>query len=338
MKGPLISIVVPIYNAEEYLDRCLRSILKQNFHSFEVVLVDDGCTDASSLICERYSSTDSRFRLIRQSHSGVSAARNAGLNLCAGKYIMFVDADDELPEGSLSVLAEGNEDHDLVLGGYIPFFDNLPAEEVLPRRSYSYTKDEIPLFFEENASSDYPLYGAPWAKLYKRKLIKTYFKSDLSHAEGKLFFLEYLCRCRSVRTIAEPLYVYNMRPDSIGNDNTSDEYIKQLFAFLPEYDGLITRLTQEFPDSSAIAGLYHNDLIENYIFKILNIFRKRNSVHLNKSNISLLYSYLSKDEHLNFANLPFSQSGNLLLYKIGKLDLSVYVYKFFAKFLGRKDD
>ena len=76
-----ISIVVPVYNAEDYLDRCLHSILDQEFSSYEVILVDDGSTDASSLICDRYSSTDPRFVTLHQPNKGVSAARNAGINM-----------------------------------------------------------------------------------------------------------------------------------------------------------------------------------------------------------------------------------------------------------------
>ena len=87
-----ISIIVPVYNAEEYLDRCLHSVLDQEFPSFEVILVDDGSTDSSPLICDRYSGTDPRFLTIHQKNSGVSAARNAGLNLAQGEYVMFLDS------------------------------------------------------------------------------------------------------------------------------------------------------------------------------------------------------------------------------------------------------
>ena len=96
-----ISIIVPVYNAEEYLSRCLDSILEQDMTSYEVILVDDGSTDSSSLICDRYSATDPRFRTIHKPNGGVSSARNAGLNLAKGEYLMFVDSDDYIADDML---------------------------------------------------------------------------------------------------------------------------------------------------------------------------------------------------------------------------------------------
>lgn len=89
-----LSIIIPVYNAEEYLDRCLVSVIEQSFSSYEVILVDDGSTDSSPLICDRYSATDPRFRTIHKKNGGVSSARNAGLDLAKGEFIMFVDSED----------------------------------------------------------------------------------------------------------------------------------------------------------------------------------------------------------------------------------------------------
>ena len=85
-----LSIIVPVYNAEDYLDRCIVSILEQDFASFEVILVDDGSTDSSPMICDRYSATDSRFRTIHKANGGVSSARNAGLDLAKGEYVILL--------------------------------------------------------------------------------------------------------------------------------------------------------------------------------------------------------------------------------------------------------
>ena len=116
-----LSIIIPVYNVEEYLDRCLGSILDQDFTSYEVILVDDGSTDSSSLICDRYSSTDPRFITLHQSNKGVSAARNAGKNMAQGEYLMFLDADDALLPYALDSLADSATGEDVVLGGYATF-------------------------------------------------------------------------------------------------------------------------------------------------------------------------------------------------------------------------
>ena len=96
MEGIKLSIIIPVYNAEKTLDRCLNSILDQEFDSFEVILVDDGSKDASASICDRYAVSDSRFVVKHQSNSGVSTSRNAGLDMARGEYVMFVDSDDAL--------------------------------------------------------------------------------------------------------------------------------------------------------------------------------------------------------------------------------------------------
>ena len=113
-----LSIIVPVYNAEEYLDRCLVSILEQDFSSYEVILVDDGSTDSSPLICDRYSATDPRFRTIHKENGGVSSARNSGLDLAKGEYVMFVDSDDALIPDSLEMLFEHMTGQDFAVGGY----------------------------------------------------------------------------------------------------------------------------------------------------------------------------------------------------------------------------
>ena len=92
--NPLISVIVPVYNAQDYLERCLRSLADQDYPDFEVLLVDDGSTDRSGGICEDWSGKDPRFIACRKENGGVSDARNYGLDSCSGEYIAFVDADD----------------------------------------------------------------------------------------------------------------------------------------------------------------------------------------------------------------------------------------------------
>ena len=128
-----LSIIIPVYNAEEYLDRCLTSILEQEFVSYEVILIDDGSTDSSPLICDRYSATDSRFRTIHKKNGGVSSARNAGMALAQGEYVMFVDSDDRISPDALTVMSDAaRQDPDFVLGGVDIYQDDILYGPVLP--------------------------------------------------------------------------------------------------------------------------------------------------------------------------------------------------------------
>ena len=99
-----ISLIVPVYNAQEWLEHCLDSIASQDFESWQAILVDDGSMDGSGEICDRYASSDSRFIVVHKENAGVSAARNDALDMAAGEFIMFVDSDDALLPGALRLL------------------------------------------------------------------------------------------------------------------------------------------------------------------------------------------------------------------------------------------
>ena len=143
MDKNMVSIIIPVYNAEEYLDRCLGSVLAQDFTSYEVILVDDGSTDSSPLICDRYSATSARFRTLHKPNAGVSSARNAGLDIAEGAYVMFVDSDDALAPGALSSMIKDVSGEDMLLGGYSVYVDGIPVKDVCPLRAASYCRDEM---------------------------------------------------------------------------------------------------------------------------------------------------------------------------------------------------
>ena len=154
-----ISIVIPVYNAEDYLERCIQSILAQNFSSYEVILVDDGSSDASSLICDRYSATDPRFRTIHKPNGGLSDARNVGVAHATTDYIIFIDADDIFDNGfaleKLKIALE-NDPRNQVIGGN--FLEVQRAED-----------DNIIYFFDHNENLVW-VFG----KIYKRKFLNKY--------------------------------------------------------------------------------------------------------------------------------------------------------------------
>ena len=120
MNTPFISIVVPVYNVERYLPRCIESILRQTYTNFELILVDDGTPDRSGIICDRYAERDSRIRVIHKENGGVSTARNTGIDAAKGEWITFVDSDDWVSDEYLKTLTTHlhNNSYDLVIGGF----------------------------------------------------------------------------------------------------------------------------------------------------------------------------------------------------------------------------
>lgn len=328
-----ISIVVPVYNAEEYLDRCLHSILDQEFTSYEVILVDDGSTDASWLICDRYSSTDPRFITLHQPNKGVSAARNAGINMAQGEYVMFLDADDALLPDALESMVTSASGEDVVIGGYGVFINNVPSSEVMPADTVSYKGHDYARFFEDNLLPYCELLDAPWAKLFRTKAIRRIrFNEDMDYAEDKLFVFEVLSKCTSILTVSKAVYGYYKRPGSLGSDISSDQHIRKLQIFLQRYVPLISVLCERCPSVATVQYLYHNDVVSRYLCRILNIFATRDSEMLNEETLSWVYSMMDADKNLGGVfSLRIGQVPNMYLYRKRNISKSIKRYKFFQK-------
>jgi glycosyltransferase involved in cell wall biosynthesis len=323
-----ISIIIPVYNAEEYLDRCLHSVLDQEYPSYEVILVDDGSTDSSGLICDRYSSTDPRFVTLHQPNKGVSAARNAGLDIARGEYVMFLDSDDALLPYALDTLIENLADEDVVIGGYGTFIENLPRKETKPEATKSYKGNAYNYFFQENILPNCELLDAPWAKLFKMKAVgDTRFDESLSYAEDKLFVFEVLSKSSSALTVSAAVYGYYVRAGSLGSDLSSDNHIIKLRQFLPKYIRIVSKLGTRFPSVPKVQGLYHEDVVGRYVCRILNIFTTRETELLDNDYMSWVYSLMDADKRLGVFSLRAGQIPNLILYKIGKVTFSIKVYR-----------
>jgi len=326
-----LSIIVPVYNAEDYLDRCIVSILEQDFASYEVILVDDGSTDSSPLICDRYSATDPRFRTIHKKNGGVSSARNAGLDLAKGEYVMFVDSDDALLPDALDVLFEGLSGEDIAVGGYTVYIEDTPGREVLPRRNRSYREEDMNKFYADNIRKNCEMLDAPWSKVFRRKAIgELRFCEDLSYAEDKLFVFTFLAGCSSAYACAFPLYAYHVRAGSLGSDVCSDRHLMQLRRFLPAYARVLSDFSARYPSNRKINALYHKDVVGRYLCRILNIFLSRRTQLLDADYIGWVYSMMDADKELGIFSVRTGQVFNILLYKIGNRKFSVGVYRICA--------
>ena len=194
MEQPLISIIVPVYNAEPYLDNCLDSIAAQTWENLEVWLVDDGSTDASPALCDARAAADSRFHVLHQANAGVSAARNAALERATGQYLQFVDGDDYLPSTATERLVRtaGATGADLVIGRFWRVAGTRKALQGHIRREGVFTRRE---FAEEmlKAPANF-YYGVLWNKLYRRSIVEEgglRCDPEVSWCEDFLFNLEY---------------------------------------------------------------------------------------------------------------------------------------------------
>lgn len=327
MEGIKLSIIIPVYNAEKTLDRCLNSILDQEFDSFEVILVDDGSKDASAAICDRYAVSDSRFVVKHQSNSGVSASRNAGLDMARGEYVMFVDSDDALIPYALEDIFKSVKGEDMAVGGYAVFVDGVPSREICPLKTASYKGLSCGQFLEDNVRQNCVMLDACWAKVFRRNFVGDLrFDASLSYAEDKLFVFELLSRASSILAVSEPVYSYYITAGTLGSDRASDKHLSQLRSFLPKYAELIEVLQKKYPEVSKVQNLYHDDLVGRYLCRILNLFILRRSDSLSEECLEWIYAMMDADRSLGLFSLRKGQVINILLYKIRRPVLSMKVY------------
>lgn len=214
-----VSIIVPIYNSEQYLPRCIDSILSQSYTDFELLLIDDGSKDGSGKICDAFTEKDSRVRVFHKENGGVSSARNLGLQEARGAWVCFVDSDDELlPDGLQTMVGVISEKVDMVMGGYCEL-----EGETLQTDTTSFGGDGI---IDQNKalltmypSADLPYMGYPWGKLFKRNLVLengVSFDEHIRIKEDTLFVVEYLCGIqKQVFYIVTPVYKYVKSPTSV---------------------------------------------------------------------------------------------------------------------------
>ena len=332
MKSVKISIIIPVYNSEEYLDKCISSILTQDMLSYEVILVDDGSTDASALICERYSSTYPRFKLISKANGGVSSARNAGLDVADGEYVMFVDSDDALAPGALSALyAAASDMPDLVVGGFNIYNDDIFFGTTKPAASASYSSDRMEAFFNDTMTRMGDLYRGPWAKLYRNSVIRSHsarFDENLCYAEDKLFIYEFLCHVSSASAVSVPVYEYFRRAGTLSGGKTTERRASQLLAVVPLLSTALVRLEDKYPDNRALQRVYHYDLVCCDLMRVLRYFMKFRTPLLSEENILAAYQVMSYDRMLCLTErrVP-GQIFNTLLYKVGNVSFSKTVFK-----------
>lgn len=199
MRYPLISIIVPVYNVEQYLSCCIESILAQTFTNFELLLIDDGSKDRSRDICEKYASKNNHIKVFHKKNGGVSSARNMGLDNARGEWIAFVDSDDIVSNLYLQNMASAIMDEDMmVLSNY---HKNTKTYKTIKLDNVTLHNEEIVRYFIDN---NILALSAPYSKLYKRSVIKNNsirFPEGIQMGEDAIFIMQYLNHVTSVAVI-----------------------------------------------------------------------------------------------------------------------------------------
>ena len=195
---PHISVIIPVYNAETTLNKCVDSVLGQQFPDFGVILVDDGSKDKSLQICEEYARKDNRVTVIHKENGGVSSARNRGLEIAKGNWVTFVDSDDYINDTYLVL----PEDKDIIFASYRNVVDGKESEGF---SSACFTGCRLSDVVAEYGSNS--ILRTPWAKFYKRDLIGNIrFPEDMKVGEDSCFVWQYLSRCQTYAVLPQSTY------------------------------------------------------------------------------------------------------------------------------------
>lgn len=212
MKNPTISIIVPVYNKEKYLLSCLESIQKQTYRDFEVILVDDGSTDNSKMVCDKYAEEHLTFKVVHKRNGGVSSARNAGIEQAKGEWLFFCDADDLLYPNALEIIAAGIEEKvDFLMFGYEKVTeDGKPLLKKIEEKKKIIDKNNA--LMEMFRASDYPYQGYCVCKLFNKEIVtnnQIKFDEEISFNEDRLFVIDYLTHIKdNVFYSTTPVYKY----------------------------------------------------------------------------------------------------------------------------------
>ena len=292
MKSPLVSIIVPIYNVEEYLDRCLTSIANQTYSNIEVIMINDGSTDKSKSLAQHYL-VDNRFMLFSKENGGLSSARNFGLKHAKGDYVAFVDSDDYLDTRFLTVLVDNiiSFQADICCCDYLRSNIGNISGIVLNKNLILSNKNKIHYYLKNDVTS-------AWGKLYKRDLFEEEsFPEGMLHEDIALNFRLFL-KANKVIFNSSKLYVYfarlgstTMKPFSIKNLDLIKawEEIASYKLVLPDEQKalIIYRKARAYFNLMGMIALYG--------FDCCNIDIKRNTI-----------CYLKRELHNNFGVLFFS--------------------------------
>lgn len=227
---PLISIIVPVYNAENVIERCLNSIISQTYKNLEIIIIDDGSTDRSGEICDRYQRMDARFKVFHEINSGVSLSRNKGLDNVTGEYIMFVDSDDWIENNICQKTLYYAEKYDMKLVKSLATDWDSNGQE---RKKQAEVRETLVIDVEKEFSflKAYAT-GVVWGTLYSAEILKGLrFSEDLYVGEDTLFFAQAVAKCKNILIVKEKMYNYVQYVQSASHGELNEKRMSNLIAW-----------------------------------------------------------------------------------------------------------
>ena len=296
-----ISVIIPVYNTEQYLERCINSVLEQSFNDYEVILVDDESTDGSGLICDMYEKKYSCVKTIHTNNGGPARARKIGFENSNGQYIMFMDSDDYVSTDIMKEMHESVGEADIVCSNFFkvkngniekqPFYKQ---NEVL----FETTHDILYEFFTKRYIN-----GALWAKLIKRELFDNLdFCEEAIIGEDINMMLQLYEKANEIKCLSKPLYFYFHNDEGISHSGYTDKhrfgleyYIKFRKEIVNKYPELSVVATGYFAEyeMAALTAMCRNDIYDPLVIKMLQNDLKDNLWNILINRYTALYFKMS---------------------------------------------
>lgn len=295
----LISIIIPVYNCEKYLHRCLDSILKQNYRNIEVLLVDDGSTDSSLNICKEYENKDNRFKAFHKKNGGPSSARNYGLDRCNGDYIVFVDSDDYLSNNYLQKLYDAmiENNAEVVFCGYDTEYSN---KEV--KSGYVFSVGEYD--YKNNCYDGIYMPFVVWSMMINASCInnkrkKLRFEEDITYLEDYLFNMNLLLISKKNIGINDVLYHRVEHCGSLTDIKYSKQSFEKYFSLVYAFEKMCA-VTEKYNDLhlNTIKALISSLADVQVLMKKLNIYDQNKLNKINELRKYYVPIYLKKSNSI----------------------------------------
>ena len=303
----LVSIIVPVYNAEVYLEKCIESLIGQTYNNIEIILINDGSNDNSLEICNRYKNKDKRVIVINKNNSGVSDTRNYGISICKGKYLCFVDSDDYVKENYVSSLIFSMNDHKLSVCNYKLF--NGCIEEKNNRIFKNGTKRSVEIM--EKILDGKSFDGYVWNKMFSKSIINKNnikFDSELSIWEDMIFVIDYLNYIDEVTFSQNEEYIYRINNESLSKGEKNKNRI-----LVEEYKAL--KMIKE-KNKNLTLNYYANNLTYSILLKLYINKKITKKEYFNKCNSDININELNKKNKIKYLLINILGLENLYRRKI----------------------
>jgi glycosyltransferase involved in cell wall biosynthesis len=267
MNTSLVSVIIPVYNVEKYLRRCIESVLAQSYTNFEIILIDDGSTDSSGQICDEYAMINNRIKVYHKGNAGVSSARNLGLRYAEGKWIVFVDSDDYVKKDYiLHLIQDSSDDIDLVISYAI--IDRYGIVEVEQYSLANIDDCNFDILFLQ-----YKIYWhtSPWGKLFRKDIIDILgltFCEGMHISEDLVFLYTYLTKCHQIKITGKSDYYY-FATQEMSLTHRIYSYESEVLAYTKVTEAVKTLINaKNIRNIEACEDLYWNIIV--HIDRVLN--------------------------------------------------------------------